>query len=99
MIVFSRNRNLQGHEILVKIVDNSSRTHRILSKKMGFDSIHLSLKVRTKIMYLSLKYQFLYRKNFDIRDSRLLFRAKMTIFHKIRRICLIIVFSDGDYHL
>ena len=37
--VFLRNRYRLDHEILAIIVDNSSKTHRIRSKQVSFDSI------------------------------------------------------------
>ena len=55
-IVFSEIKNRLEHEILAKIVDNSSKTHRIRSKQASFDSIRSTLQVDTKNMHSSLKY-------------------------------------------
>ena len=47
-IVFSRNRNRPEHEILDKRVNNSSKSHRIRSKQVSFDSIRLTRQVNIK---------------------------------------------------
>ena len=83
-IDFSRKRNRSEHDILAQRFDNSSNTHRILSKKMSLDSIRFSL--HTKNMDLSLKNQVSYREIFEIRGSRLLSRAKVEILYKTLRI-------------
>ena len=75
-IVFSRNTIRPVHEILAINV-------RIRSKLVLLDSFRLALQVYTESMYLSLKYQVLYRKNLDFRDNRLLNRTKVQICKKL----------------
>ena len=67
-VYFSQNRNRQEHEILAKIVDNFSKSHRIRAKQVAFDSIRFIIRVHNKNMCFSLKYHVLYQKNVDFRD-------------------------------
>ena len=97
--LISRNRTRPEHKILSTVVDNSSKTHRIRSKHDSFDCIRFTLQVQAKNTHLSLTSQILHRKILFCRYSRLLYRAKLTIFHNTRRICWIVVFSDWDHQL
>ena len=60
MIAFSRNRVRTEHEVLAKVDDNSSKTHRIRSKLDSLDSIRFTPQAHaTKNMHPSLKYHVL----------------------------------------
>ena len=74
------------YDILAMINDNSLKTQEFHCQLVLFDSIRFALDVHTKNLHLSLKYA-LYRKIFFFRVSGLLYRAKVTIFDKTRRIC------------
>ena len=50
MIAFSRNRVRTEHEVLAKVDDNSSKTHRIRSEQVSLDSIPFTLQAHTKNM-------------------------------------------------
>ena len=63
-------------------MNNFLKTHRIRSKQALLASIRLTLQVRYKNMYLSLKNKVLHRKTIDFRDSRLLNRKKVKILYK-----------------
>ena len=79
--------NSTGTKILANSDDYSSKTHRIRSKQVSFDSTRFTLQVHTKNMQISLKSHVLHRKTLFSREFRQLNRAKVTIYRTTRRIC------------
>ena len=72
-----------GTKVLFNSVDNSSKSHRIRSKQVSFDSIRSALQDQIKNMHLSLKTQVLNRKTLFFRDFCQLSRAKVSFIAKL----------------